>query len=87
MNAAKALWGFFREIGCSFCILLMLLLSLLKNNMTIILKKGVSVDDINEKIKQTKPRRKKHEFEKYVGILVITEDPLQAQNRLRNEWE
>ena len=55
--------------------------------MTIILKKGASLDEINKKILKAKPARKKHAFEKYVGVLAITEDPLQIQTRLRDEWE
>ena len=58
-----------------------------ENSMTIILKKGASLDEINEKILKTKPARKKHAFEKYVGVLAITDDPLEIQKKLRNEWE
>ncbi|WP_373514031.1 hypothetical protein [Persicitalea sp.] len=56
--------------------------------MTIILKKGISGDEINEKLKQiNESRSPKHDFDKYVGTVKISGDPLEIQKRMRNEWE
>lgn len=41
------------------------------------------MDKINEKIMRAKSPRKKHAFEKYVGVVAITEDPIQIQKRMR----
>jgi hypothetical protein len=55
--------------------------------MTIILKKGVSLEEIDKQINSSKPKQKLHNFDKYVGILKIKKDPLVIQKEMRDEWE
>lgn len=56
--------------------------------MTIILKKRVSRDEIDEQLKQVnKSRQPRHNFGKYVGAVNIPGDPLEIQKKLRDEWE
>lgn len=55
--------------------------------MNIILKKGVSITEIDRQIKANSPKPQKHNFEKYVGLLKLKKDPLIIQKEMRNEWK
>ncbi len=59
----------------------------LKQIMTIILKKGVSYEEVDKQIKATNSEPKLHNFDKYVGVLKLKEDPLTIQKSMRNEWK
>lgn len=55
--------------------------------MTIILKKGVSFDKVDEQIKTAKSSHKKPDLKKYAGTIELKEDPLVIQKRMRDEWD
>lgn len=55
--------------------------------MTIILKKGVSYEEVDKQIKATSPKTKSHNFDKYVGALKTKKNPLTIQKSMRDEWE
>jgi hypothetical protein len=55
--------------------------------MTIILKKGVSSEEVDKQIKAANPEPQLHNFDKYVGVLKLKEDPLSIQKSMRNEWK
>lgn len=55
--------------------------------MSIILTKGVSLEEINNQVKASNPPQKKHNFDKYVGKLKFKKDPLIIQQEMRNEWK
>lgn len=55
--------------------------------MTIILKKGVSFDKVDEQIKTAKSSHKKPNLKKYAGTIELKEDPLVIQKRMRDEWD
>ena len=59
----------------------------IKISMNIILKKGVSITEIDRQIKANSPKPQKHNFEKYVGLLKLKKDPLIIQKEMRNEWK
>ena len=54
--------------------------------MTIILKKGQRLEDVLPKTNK-ESGAKRLDARKYVGVLKIKEDPLEAQKRMRDEWE
>jgi hypothetical protein len=56
-------------------------------NMTIILKKGMSMEEVDKQILNSKTKRKLHNFDKYVGVLKLKEDPMTIQKAMRDEWE
>ena len=55
--------------------------------MTIILKKGMSLKDVDKQINSSKPKQKLNNFDKYVGMLKLKKDPLAIQKAMRDEWE
>ncbi|WP_200837062.1 hypothetical protein [Dyadobacter sp. 3J3] len=55
--------------------------------MTIILKKGVSFDKVDEQIKAAKSDQKKPDLKKYAGTIKLKEDPLAIQKSMRDEWD
>jgi hypothetical protein len=55
--------------------------------MTIILKKGMSMEEVDKQINSSKPKQKLHNFDKYVGVLKLKEDPMTIQKAMRDEWE
>lgn len=55
--------------------------------MTIILKKGISFDKVDEQIKSAKSSHKKPDMTKYAGTIKLKEDPLVIQKRMRDEWD
>jgi hypothetical protein len=55
--------------------------------MTIVLKKGVSNEQIDDQIKASRHRNKKPDLTKYVGTIKLTEDPLKIQKSMRDEWD
>ena len=57
--------------------------------MVLVLKKGASkkdIEDIEKKLYSEKPAAG-FDAKKYNGTLKLSENPLDTQNRLRNEWE
>lgn len=54
--------------------------------MTIVLKKGQRLDNVLPKGPVEKPAKKLNS-KKYVGVLNLTEDPLEIQRRMLDEWE
>ena len=54
--------------------------------MVKIIKKGASKKEM-EKILSDIKSTKKFDAYKHCGVLKLTEDPLEIQKRLRNEWE
>ncbi|WP_165940216.1 hypothetical protein [Dyadobacter psychrotolerans] len=55
--------------------------------MTIVLKKGVSNEQIDRQIKASKHGNKKPDLAKYFGTLKLKEDPLKIQKSMRDEWD
>ncbi|WP_157585152.1 hypothetical protein [Runella zeae] len=55
--------------------------------MTIILKKGISREEIDAQLKAVQSAKPKHDFKKYVGALKLKENPLKIQKRMRDEWD
>jgi hypothetical protein len=55
--------------------------------MTIILKKGISNAEVDKQIKANNHEPKLHNFDKYVGVLKLKENPLTIQKSMRNEWK
>jgi hypothetical protein len=55
--------------------------------MTIVLKKGVSNEQVDDQIKASKLGNKKPDLTKYVGTLKLKEDPLKIQKSMRDEWD
>ena len=58
-----------------------------QKSMNLILKKGISITEIDKQIKANSPKPQKHNFEKYVGLLKLKKDPLILQKEMRNEWK
>ncbi len=55
--------------------------------MTIILKKGIPFDKVDEQIKTAKSTQKKPDMKKYAGTIKLKEDPMVIQKRMRDEWD
>ncbi len=55
--------------------------------MTIILKKGVSFDKVDEQIKIAKSSYQKLDMKKYAETIKLKEDPMVIQKRMRDEWD
>jgi hypothetical protein len=55
--------------------------------MTIVLKKGMSNEQIDNQIKASKRSDKKPDLAKYVGTIKLREDPLKIQKSMRDEWD
>jgi hypothetical protein len=54
--------------------------------MTLIIHPGMTPEEIH---RQAREMRKKfrYDFRNLCGTLVISEDPIDVQKRMRNEWE
>lgn len=55
--------------------------------MTIILKKGVPVKQIDDLIKSSTAKVRKTDLSKFVGTIKLKEDPLKIQRTMRDEWD
>jgi hypothetical protein len=57
--------------------------------MVTIIKKSAKKSEIDRILKSSKAKRPKKSLNalKYCGILKITENPVQIQKKLRNEWK
>lgn len=58
--------------------------------MVVVLKKGMAKEDIDallKKMDDAKPKKEGITAAKYSGILKLTEDPVDIQRRLRDEWD
>ena len=55
---------------------------------TVIKLKRDATDEEMEAIKeQTPPQKNGIDLKKYCGVIKLTEDPLEFQKRIRDEWE
>lgn len=55
--------------------------------MVTVIKKGMKKKQISLILdRKKKSKKKKLDLEKYCGILKLKEDPLDIQEKLRNEW-
>lgn len=55
--------------------------------MTVVIKKGDSIDRIRKKLSKLKGKGKKFPAHKFLGLIKIDEDPVKIQRRLRDEWK
>ncbi|HRI46987.1 MAG TPA: hypothetical protein PK559_07785 [Ignavibacteriaceae bacterium] len=56
--------------------------------MIINLKKGMAKKEINSLLKRhSKTSKKKIDLKKYCGQILLEEDPLLIQKKLRDEWK
>ncbi|MBK7107145.1 MAG: hypothetical protein IPH62_17875 [Ignavibacteriae bacterium] len=56
--------------------------------MVTVIKKGMNRKQINSILDRNKITLKnKIDIKKYCGVLILKEDPLEIQKKLRNEWE
>jgi hypothetical protein len=55
--------------------------------MAVILKKGISNAEVDKQIKANNPEPKLHNFDKYVGVLKLKEDPLIIQKSMHSAWK
>lgn len=54
--------------------------------MVAIIKKGASKEAIRKELERAK-RGKGLNAKKYLGVIKLKEDPVDAQKRMRNEWD
>jgi hypothetical protein len=55
--------------------------------MVTIIKKGMSRKEINSLLTVQRIKKKKSiDIKKYCGVIVLKEDPIKLQKKLRDEW-
>jgi hypothetical protein len=54
--------------------------------MVTIIKKGMSRKEINSLLTVQRKKKKSIDIKKYCGVIVLKEDPIKLQKKLRDEW-
>jgi hypothetical protein len=55
--------------------------------MVTIIKKGMSRKEINSLLTVQRKKKKSIDIKKYCGVIVLKEDPIKLQKKLRDEWK